>query len=312
MWSEEHERRAAEMRQRNEREKLASRIGHEHLQIAEMTAATCATERHYTVKELAAMWKLSPNTVTRIFRDEPGVLIIGREHARRGHRGYVTFANSGIRCSTALPKAGGAVKPFDVIALVRARRVGGRSGGVTSSFGVEKPAKAFAEADASDGSLELQAEFIDYGTDRHGNAECCESQQPPKIRIGDKAGAMTTRRNRWPRVRRQLTVTLSAVWARRSIADLDFTFHERKSGIKTLIVMTWIHISDNDLERYYLGMVKGEEELAPLEEHIMACPFCAERAEAAQDYVDALRVAILGFQTGRSEAVPKERETEYP
>ena len=91
MWSEEHERRAAEMRQINEREKLASRIGHEHLQIAEMTAATCATERHYTVRELAATWKVSPNTVTRIFRDEPGVLKIGRQHARRGHRGYVTL-----------------------------------------------------------------------------------------------------------------------------------------------------------------------------------------------------------------------------
>ena len=91
MWSEEHERRAAEMRQRNEREKLASRIGPEHLRIAEITAATCATLRHYTVVEIAATWKLSPNTVTRIFRDEPGVLKIGREHASRGHRGYVTL-----------------------------------------------------------------------------------------------------------------------------------------------------------------------------------------------------------------------------
>ena len=90
MWNEEYERRAAEMRQRSEREKLASRIGHEHLRIAEITAATCAAERHYTVKELAATWQLSPSTVTRIFRDEPGVLKIGREQARRGHRGYVT------------------------------------------------------------------------------------------------------------------------------------------------------------------------------------------------------------------------------
>ena len=79
------------MRQRNEREKLASRIGYEHLRIAEITAATCATERHYAVRELAATWKVSPNTVTRIFRDEPGVLKIGQEHARRGHRGYVTL-----------------------------------------------------------------------------------------------------------------------------------------------------------------------------------------------------------------------------
>jgi len=91
MWSEEYQRRAVEMRQRNERDRLASRIGHDDLRIAEMTAATCATERHYTVKELAVTWKLSPSTVTRIFRDEPGVLKIGLEHARRGHRGYVTL-----------------------------------------------------------------------------------------------------------------------------------------------------------------------------------------------------------------------------
>ena len=31
------------------------------------------------------------------------------------------------------------------------------------------------------------------------------------------------------------------------------------------------HISDDDLERYYLGMVKDEAELAPFEEHLLAC-----------------------------------------
>ena len=29
------------------------------------------------------------------------------------------------------------------------------------------------------------------------------------------------------------------------------------------------HISDCDLERYHLGMVKDEAELAPLEEHLL-------------------------------------------
>jgi anti-sigma factor RsiW len=57
--------------------------------------------------------------------------------------------------------------------------------------------------------------------------------------------------------------------------------------------MDWIHISDHDLERYYLGIVTAEEELAPLEEHILACPSCAERAEATQDDVDAMRLALL-------------------
>jgi len=31
------------------------------------------------------------------------------------------------------------------------------------------------------------------------------------------------------------------------------------------------HISDHDLERYYLGMVTDEAELAPLEEPVMVC-----------------------------------------
>jgi hypothetical protein len=57
--------------------------------------------------------------------------------------------------------------------------------------------------------------------------------------------------------------------------------------------MGWNHITDHDLERYYLGMVKDEAELAGLEEHILACPPCAERADEAQDYVDAMRGAAL-------------------
>ena len=59
--------------------------------------------------------------------------------------------------------------------------------------------------------------------------------------------------------------------------------------------MTNRHISDDDLERYYLGMITQEAELAPLEEHILGCPLCAERAEEAQDYVDIMRAALLGF-----------------
>ena len=53
------------------------------------------------------------------------------------------------------------------------------------------------------------------------------------------------------------------------------------------------HISDHDLERYYLGMITEESELAPLEEHIIGCSACATRADATQDYVDAIRAAII-------------------
>jgi len=55
--------------------------------------------------------------------------------------------------------------------------------------------------------------------------------------------------------------------------------------------MRWIHVSQHDLERYHLGMVKDEAELAPLEEHILACAHCARRAEEIAQYVDAMRAA---------------------
>jgi hypothetical protein len=53
------------------------------------------------------------------------------------------------------------------------------------------------------------------------------------------------------------------------------------------------HISDEDLERYYLDMVKDETELAPLEEHLLWCHKCVDRAEASERFVDAIRVALL-------------------
>jgi len=57
--------------------------------------------------------------------------------------------------------------------------------------------------------------------------------------------------------------------------------------------MTVEHISDHDLERYYLGMVTDEGELASLEEHLLWCAWCVERAEQTQDYVDVMRVASM-------------------
>jgi anti-sigma factor RsiW len=51
------------------------------------------------------------------------------------------------------------------------------------------------------------------------------------------------------------------------------------------------HISDEELERYCLGTITEEFELAPMEEHILACPDCAVRAERTQAYVDAVRAA---------------------
>ena len=52
------------------------------------------------------------------------------------------------------------------------------------------------------------------------------------------------------------------------------------------------HLSDDDLESYHLGIIKAERELAPLEEHLFGCVFCALRAEAAALRVDAMRASI--------------------
>jgi hypothetical protein len=55
-----------------------------NVSVIECTAAVGAVERLYTVKELAAIWKLSTTSMIRIFRDEIGVLKIRRNQIRRG------------------------------------------------------------------------------------------------------------------------------------------------------------------------------------------------------------------------------------
>jgi len=52
------------------------------------------------------------------------------------------------------------------------------------------------------------------------------------------------------------------------------------------------HVSDHDLERRHLGMIGGAE-LKALEEHILHCGLCVDRAMEASDYVDAVRAAII-------------------
>jgi hypothetical protein len=50
-----------------------------------------AFERHYTPRELAELWKFDESTIRRMFIDEPGVLVYGRERRRDGRRDYVTL-----------------------------------------------------------------------------------------------------------------------------------------------------------------------------------------------------------------------------
>jgi len=46
-------------------------------------------ERHYTVHELADLWNLSRDSIDRLVRKEPGVVVF--RNPRRGHRTYRTI-----------------------------------------------------------------------------------------------------------------------------------------------------------------------------------------------------------------------------
>lgn len=44
----------------------------------------------YTPRELSDLWKLSENSIRRLFQDEPGVFTLGNPNPRR-KRGYTTI-----------------------------------------------------------------------------------------------------------------------------------------------------------------------------------------------------------------------------
>ncbi len=46
---------------------------------------------HYTVAELACLWKLSEETVRKLFEQEPRVPVIGNQQPRYGRRQYSTL-----------------------------------------------------------------------------------------------------------------------------------------------------------------------------------------------------------------------------
>ena len=52
------------------------------------------------------------------------------------------------------------------------------------------------------------------------------------------------------------------------------------------------HISDDDLERFTLGTITDEAELAPLEEHLLVCGECIRRAEENEGFAEAVRAAL--------------------
>jgi hypothetical protein len=47
--------------------------------------------QHYTVAEIASLWKLSEDTARRLFEKEPDVLVLGNQKPRFGRRRYLTL-----------------------------------------------------------------------------------------------------------------------------------------------------------------------------------------------------------------------------
>ena len=49
------------------------------------TVNTVEAERYYTVTEIAELWRVSTDTVRRLFEDEPGVIVISNSKPGNVH-----------------------------------------------------------------------------------------------------------------------------------------------------------------------------------------------------------------------------------
>lgn len=67
------------------------------------------------------------------------------------------------------------------------------------------------------------------------------------------------------------------------------------------------HASDEQLELYCLGRATNED-LAPIEEHLLECPECLARAEAMLATIDSLRAALWRLEQERRKKEAAEEE----
>lgn len=63
------------------------------------------------------------------------------------------------------------------------------------------------------------------------------------------------------------------------------------------------HLSDDDLERYLLRGLRDEAAVAAIEEHLLACPACVERAEAMADHIAGMKEALRQMQADDEDGV---------
>lgn len=98
-----------------------------------------------------------------------------------------------------------------------------------------------------------------------------------------------------------------SVLRRRPLGAYPSNFLRTLSDLPHYPNMDMNHIPDHDLERYYLGMVTKEPELARVQEHLLWCEECIDRCEATEQYVDAMRRAVINDNCGiiRGKHYPK-------
>jgi hypothetical protein len=108
-------------------------------------------------------------------------------------------------------------------------------------------------------------------------------------------------RNRSPDIQEALAISdkhrPSRIATQRLNPTYRFTpinFYAEKTSDRRLSLCAFegLRQSGRYLERYYFGMVIDETELAPLEEHLIACLECVERAKESDAFVDSMRRAL--------------------
>ncbi|GIU74815.1 MAG: hypothetical protein KatS3mg004_1902 [Bryobacteraceae bacterium] len=73
--------------------------------------------------------------------------------------------------------------------------------------------------------------------------------------------------------------------------------------------MAWVmeHLTDEDLELYCLSRATNEE-LAPIEEHLLVCSDCVARVEQMLAGIDTLRAALWRLEQERRRKEPHDPE----
>ena len=69
------------------------------------------------------------------------------------------------------------------------------------------------------------------------------------------------------------------------------------------------HIPEHDLERLILGTITDETELAPLEEHLLVCAECIDRAEQTRQYVSTMKEALARLEKAKRASTKGEGPT---